>query len=430
MGRVKRRTRVTAKTGASSTITCKPHEEIKNGVVYSSWRVQGWQEDGKWKRKQFKTQADAERFVALKRIEVENEGIAQRMVLSPLDDSQLEEAKQAFDALGGTYKLSEAVSYFLKHHRAPDYEIRLEDALKRYLEAKEKEGTRPRTLAAIKSVVTQFIVASDYPWTHEVNSTHALSFLEGLRSKDGETRATRKTWNNYRNDLHAFFSWCGEEEKATNRPYIFNNPLETVRKYTGAQVREEQSSKPNTTPAQELERLLCVLLRWKEGALLRYYALAYFAGIRPEELKRLSDREDELINLETRTINIPANISKTRHERNVTISENLAAWLEIAPKPIIPANFDKLSKKIRKHFALTHDEPRHSFISFHVAVNHSVGKAALEAGNSESIVKKHYLRLHTFEQGEHFWSLVPSPQGRGVTRLEKDENSTPWLKAV
>ena len=123
----------------------------------------------------------------------------------------------------------------------------------------------------------------------------------------------------------------------------------------------------------------------------RYFAYLYFAGVRPDELKRISDRENELLNLKTRSLTIPANISKTRHERRVTVSDNLASWLAVAPSPIVPPNFDRLAKVVRKQFNLSHDEARHSFISYHVAAFRSVGDAALQAGNSESIVKRHYL---------------------------------------
>ena len=118
-------------------------------------------------------------------------------------------------------------------------------------------------------------------------------------------------------------------------------------------------------------------------------------------------------NQKTGTITIPANISKTRHERQVSISDNLAAWLKATEgRPIIPPNFDRLTKQARKHFNLSHDEARHSFISFHVALHRSVGDAALQAGNSESIVKRHYLNTHTKEEGDEFFRIVPDEKRR------------------
>ena len=102
------------------------------------------------------------------------------------------------------------------------------------------------------------------------------------------------------------------------------------------------------------------------------------------------------------------------------------SWLKVAPAPIIPTNFRRLSKKVRAHFALTHDEARHSFISYHVALHRSIGEASLQAGNSESIVKRHYLNLHPQEGGETFFSLVPNVKCR---RAVVDTKSAPKSQA-
>jgi len=50
---------------------------------------------------------------------------------------------------------------------------------------------------------------------------------------------------------------------------------------------------------------------------------------------------------------------------------------------------------------------RHSFISFFVAKFRSIGEAALQAGNSESIIRKHYLDLKTTEEAEQFFGILP-----------------------
>ncbi len=107
-------------------------------------------------------------------------------------------------------------------------------------------------------------------------------------------------------------------------------------------------------------------------------------------------------------ITIRANVSKTRQERQVHISDNLATWLEAFTGPVIPPDFERLNKKLRKHFGFSHDEARHSFISYHVALHRSIGDAALQAGNSESIVKRHYLNTHTREEGGEFFRIIPA----------------------
>jgi hypothetical protein len=144
----------------------------------------------------------------------------------------------------------------------------------------------------------------------------------------------------------------------------------------------------------------------------------------------MAGRERELVNLKTRTITIPANVSKTRHERQVAISDNLAAWLEAFPGDLIPKNFEALNKKARKHFGLTHDEARHSFISYHVAAHRSIGDAALQAGNSENVVKRHYLNTHSRQEGEEFFRIAPDAKQRRAVLAKPATKPEHALKVV
>ncbi|MCW1915881.1 hypothetical protein OJ996_20000 [Luteolibacter sp. GHJ8] len=367
--------------------------------------VQGWQENGKWQRKRFKDRKKAETFAAELRVQLENQGRAQRMVLSPLSDDQHEEALAAFDRLGSTYTLTDAVTFFLRHHRPPEFTIRLGDAITLYIDDKEHDGLRPRSLKAIASVLSQFLTAADNPWVHESTAGQVEAFLRGLRARNGTDRATKKTWNNYRNELNAFFSWCVIPDKPSNRPFSFENPVSGIRVFAARQVREQQGDTPITTNPEKVLRLFSVLSRWRQGVMIPPFAMLYFSGIRPEELKRMASRRSALVNLKTSTITVPANVSKTRHDRQVSIAPNLAEWLEAFPGSLLPKNYDRLAKMVRKHFELTHDEPRHSFISYHVALHRSIGDAALQAGNSESIVKRHYLNVHPREDGEKFFRI-------------------------
>jgi hypothetical protein len=416
VSKAKKRTRVTAKKEAASSITIRQITRTKGDTTWTTYLVQGWKENGKWQRKQFKKRADAEREAALKRVELENKGRKQHMVLSPLTEKQHEEARQAFDRLGDTYSMTEAVEFFLRHHRAPDYAISVRDAAKLFVDEKERDGLRPRTIAGLEWTLKLFRKASRNPKVHEVTPQDVERFLSGLRAKDGKSKASRRTWEIHRSALNGFFTWAAEKDVATNRPFTFENPVASVRKFSSRQVREEQSKKgKKTTKVEDVERIFATLRRWRGGKLLRAYAYLYLAGLRPEsELLELSDREDELVNLDTRTITIPAHIAKTKHDRQIRISENLAAWLEVAPKPIIPKNYENLNKKVRKHFKLGRDETRHSFISYHVALHRSIGDAALQAGNSESVVRQHYLNLHPREEGEAFFSIFPAGHEQAV----------------
>jgi hypothetical protein len=97
-------------------------------------------------------------------------------------------------------------------------------------------------------------------------------------------------------------------------------------------------------------------------------------------------------------------------KRNVTIQPNLAAWLRAYPLdryPILPTNAEELRGKLFRKYGLTHDVLRHTFISMFVGKFRSMGEAALQAGNSESIIRKHYLDLKSTEEAEQFFGIMP-----------------------
>lgn len=431
MSKQAKRTRIVADKTAATSITIRDYSYQKDGRFYNSFLVQGWKENGKWARKEFKKRADAENFAALKRIEIENQGRGQRLVLCPLDDEKIKLAVDAFDALGDAYKLPEAISFFLKHHRPPDFTIRFSDGIKQYLDACERQGIRPRTIVQFKSVLRQFCQHADDPLVHQITEQSVESYLRSLSTKDGASVASRKTWNNYRNDLNRFFVWACDKDASTQRPWSFLNPVSEVA-FFNSKLVAEQSPEVATTAPEDVLRLFSSLMQ-QGGALVKYFALAYFAGIRPDgELKAIADQESKLINLRSGFITIPAGIAKTKDARKISIPENLAAWLKAySGQPIIPKNFDRLIKEVRKQFGLQHDETRHSFISYHVAIHRSVGDAALQAGNSEGVVKKHYLNLHPKEDGAQFFSIVPDMDaGRAVFAPEAQAIANPHLKAI
>jgi hypothetical protein len=60
--------------------------------------------------------------------------------------------------------------------------------------------------------------------------------------------------------------------------------------------------------------------------------------------------------------------------------------------------------EVRRRFSVGHDALRHTFVSMHVAKFRSMGDTPLQAGNSEAIIKKHYLSLVTPEEADAFWN--------------------------
>ena len=93
--------------------------------------------------------------------------------------------------------------------------------------------------------------------------------------------------------------------------------------------------------------------------------------------------------------------------------------------PIIIPKIAEHKKAIAERFNLSHDILRHTFISMHVAKFRSMGDTALQAGNSEGIIRKHYLNIKSPAEAEAFFALMPkkckSVQNKETSRLASRE---------
>ena len=399
-----------------------PGKFKKRGKEYPCYRVQGWKEDGKWQKKQFSKESDAIECARQKNIELLNHGRKMHLVTTELDEDQTRQAERALKTLGDAYSLDEAIDFFLKHNRPPDFTISILDGMEIYLGEKKKEGVRAVTLRKPKGVLTAFSKFTDEPDVHTVTEESIIAYLESLRANDGINSAKKKTWNNHRNELASFFKWAGMKHLSTNRPWTFNNPAQGVLRHSNERIAEERPA-IEVTSTETAKELLSYVMTYKKGKLAKFYALAYFAGIRPDidtgEMSKLAEREDELINLAVGRIAVPAVVSKTKFDRPVNISENLKVWLDAYKDlPIIPTNSKNDCEHVQKKFGLQKNETRHSFISYHIALHRSIGDAAMQAGNSETMIKKHYLTFPTHKEGKDFFSIVPDMDAGQAVFLE------------
>jgi hypothetical protein len=67
---------------------------------------------------------------------------------------------------------------------------------------------------------------------------------------------------------------------------------------------------------------------------------------------------------------------------------------------------------------------RHTYISMTIGAFRSVGDAALQAGNSEAVIRKHYLDLKSVEEADEFWHIVPEGTALPTEMVKKDGRYT------
>ncbi len=396
-------------------------------VSYDTYKLKG--KDCRGQRVRFQNQDKGIVLAEKQRLEIEAanaEGEGPKN--THLTAQQLRQAEEAFRRIArhedyaklGYEPLSTVIDYFVDTYRAPGTDKSLAQVIDLYLVAK-KHGdvtTKKVSDAWHKTIANDLGVLKESAYgaekLHIFTHQKALAYMTALRavprgSPAGTSPAPLKwkRWNNIRGMLHAFFAWCIEAP----RNFITRNPISDIIEHEAIPMNPVA-----LTPSQSLD-LMREAMEFKDGALVPYFALTLFAGVRPAvqdgEIYKLGFRDDLLttiVNPLTGLIHLPAEVAKNRVPRQVTIQPNLRAWLDRFPLdhyPIMPVNADKMIAAVRKKQRLGHDIMRHTFISAHIGKFHSIDKTAKEAGNSAEIIREHYHDPMTEEEAEIFWAITP-----------------------
>jgi len=368
----------------------------RNGVT--SWRVAGWLH-GLRIRKNFPTREEAaaeKATLELKAAQTEN---GMRAFATTLTEPQVREAEVLFRRVAGKERpLTFYVDFALTNYKEPERQKTLADATADYIAAKEHEFAQDQlSIPQMDRIRWEMKRLTDrFPnmTAAELTSTKLITHLEA--GKGG-----MKTHNNRRGLLSTFFKYCFQ------RGWVAENPIPKVPHY---RIRRRRGV-AKTLTLEQVRALMEFAETHDRGIWVPYFALCLFAGIRPGvphgEITKL---DPAAVDFSAGVIHISPEVSKVREPRKIVIQPNLAAWLRAYPLkkyPIIVGNFKKRREKFAEKLGLTHDVLRHTFISMFVAKFRSIGEAAIQAGNSEAIIRKHYLDLKTAAEAEEFFSILP-----------------------
>jgi hypothetical protein len=380
-----------------------------NGVTYDTFRLSGWL-NGHRIRRHFKDRDEA--MGEKNRLEVESANKGEiRVRPTRLSAVQLAEAEAAMGRLG-SQPLSLAVDWFLTTYKPPVAAVAIETAAAAFL-AERSAHVRATALGDYRRTLEWLKAAFPNRAVHSVSTAD----IQGFLSNRG---VGKKRFNNLRGDLNAFFAWC----QLAPREWTTSNPVKPIPKFRILR------GVPEIISAEVAGKLMAFAEEYKAGAMVPYFALCLFAGIRPSfqngEIRKLADLPDpsKAIDLALGVIRISPDVAKTKSLRQVTIQPNLAEWLVRYPLkkyPLIPPNAQTMISAVRKQFALGDDVLRHTFISMHVARFKSLAEVALEAGNSETMVRRHYLNLVGAAEAERFWSITPGMDVGTVTELTANQ---------
>ena len=148
-----------------------------------------------------------------------------------------------------------------------------------------------------------------------------------------------------------------------------------------------------------------------------WLAIGLFAGLRTAELDRL-----DWSHISEGAVRIEPHTAKTASRRVVDLSPNLIAWLlpyRKALGPIRPTDCRNRRERLCRHLRLSwkSNGMRHSFASYHLALNQDSARIALALGHSNSnLVFRHYRELVTSKEAREYFALVP-PAGEQAEKL-------------
>ena len=147
--------------------------------------------------------------------------------------------------------------------------------------------------------------------------------------------------------------------------------------------------------------------------LLGYITLGLFAGLRRAEIERLNW---SAFKVERRMVTVDGSIAKTGSIRNVALSDNALAWLNIcalASGRVTPPNLNHRLRRLRFLAGIDQwagNELRHSFASYHFDLHQNAPLTAAQLGHFSGcqMLFEHYRSLVPLGDGQRFFNITPN----------------------
>lgn len=371
----------------------------------ASWQVDCGIINGERKQRSFKTKEAAEEWAGIKANELANN----RVAVFELSDKHRMDALEAYRSFSTTLgvdveslpsasmSLKKAVEFYLAHTKPEGGQRTVSEVKQEYLQAKLNAGRRQRTLQDLRHRMGRFAKDfGDIPI-----SMLSTANLEDWLNKKKYKGITRK---NYRTHLVSFFNF------AKKHKHVSENVAE------GLEVPSLDETTPKILTVSECEKLMKTAAT-HEPAMVPYFAVALFAGLRPAEAALLDWKN---VNFNTKLIKVVPETAKKRRLRFIEMSDNLIAWLapyrqESGLLTYIRKRFDHVRRKAKVTWS--NDVLRHSYGSYHLAMHENAAKTSLEMGHRDTnLLFNHYRDVVMHQDAEKFWNIRPSEDAQ-IIRL-------------
>jgi len=263
-------------------------------------------------------------------------------------------------------------------------------ALAAMLTGKRTENLRANYLADLKRAVNQFARGREAMLVKDFTVDDVRAFVAAAESPG--TRATR------RGRMMAFFSFCNDAG------WLARNPVDGVKK-------PKVDRKPPHVLTVDECRAVLALAEAEQPHALGWFALAMFAGIRPEEADKVAWAA---VDFDAGVVRLAAATHKTRKAHTVEVPANCFAWLIRARElgawqPISQSSRKRAVRAVRDKLgwkAWPQDVLRHSFCSYGVAAHGQEWTAQL-ANHSEKVLRSNYKAVVSKAAALEFFGIEP-----------------------
>jgi len=306
---------------------------------------------------------------------------------------------EALKVLPDGTTLLEAVQAHQKATKTIQTRKDIKEVVDEYLAGKTNAGRSERHLGDLKSRLGRFSEALQMPM-HLLDASIIQEYLDSIKG-------TGRTRLNYLRPIIALVRY------AVRKKYASRDLLDEIESI------EKPEAKPGKTEIftpSELDEILTSI----RTELVPWIAIGAFAGLRTAELLRLDWKD---IHLDRSFIVMQAGNAKTGARRIVPLCQRAIDLLKDHDQEAGPFKHHKSEGKyftrlvadmnearrrrgITQKFKWRQNALRHSYCSYRLAVTQDAAKTALEAGNSQAMIFRHYRELVTEDAAKEWFELV------------------------
>ncbi len=341
---------------------------------------------------------------------------------------------------------------YAERWKATRSSVTVQAAVDAFEAAKTAEGLRPVSLQGIRARCARFSRDFGPRLICSITTAEISDWILGLESLRQRGPVKRKPGKDGKPPQVGLVAKRGQRLVLSNlfnfaktRGWVKENPV------TDSAKPKPPKSRPGILRPGEAARLFSALEK-HAPALIPFWAVRFFAGIREQESLRM---DWSMIDLAAGEIHLPDTVTKTGNSRTVKIEPALAAFLAthaedsgaIVTRSAMGRRYhlkkaldalqaeDAAAAQLAKEDGKEAPRPfpvpmpanaaRHSFATFHLIGFRHAGETAIQLGHggSPEMLHRHYKGIASEAEAKAFWSIRPAAGPANVVAITRQDEA-------